>query len=238
MLLGGSLLQRVDRAVEARDEMHAALNQTQNNDLREDALAHLDVVLILLTAAMDVSARVAHRVLRLPGDERRAGWQNRRPGSWFDQIQVSAPKLADTVADGKLGGDTLTILSLLRNAVHGAALQGLGFTPRRGSEESLVGRPRADEAEVLDAMARLGGLDAWGVRRLQPGRTYIDPGVLVDRLMINTLALLNALMAETPVETLKHVALSPSDQLPPSPKDAGVLFTPWIMRSIRMQLGF
>lgn len=238
MLLAGSLLQRVDRALEARDEIHAALNQTQNNDVREDALAHLDVVLILLMAAMDVTARVAHRVLGLPpGDDYRAAWQSRRRGGWFAAIQANAPALAAVIADGTPGADTLTILRLLRNSVHGAALQGLAFNPRSGSQESLVGLPRDDEAEVLDAMDRLGGRNVWGVRRLLPGRSHVDPGLLVDRLLVSTVETLNALMAATPVEMLPHVALAPSDRLPPDPKDALDPFAPWIRQSIGLQLG-
>lgn len=238
MLLGTSLLQRVDRALETRDEIHAALNQTQNNDVREDALANLDVVLILLMAAVDITARVAHKVFGLPsGDEYRAAWQNRRPGGWFDAIQASAPALTAVVADGTPGADTLTILRLLRNSVHGAALQGLGFNPRRGSQESLVALPREDHAMVLAAMDRLGGRDAWGVRGLLPGRTHVDPGLLVDRLLVNAIELLNALLAATPVERLRHVVLSPSDAIPPNPEDTTDPFAGWIRQSIRLQLG-
>jgi hypothetical protein len=60
----------------------------------------------------------------------------------------------------------------------------------------------------------------------------------VDRLLVNTVELLNALMAATPVEVLPHVALSPSDELPPNPKDALDPFAQWIRQSIRLQLGF
>lgn len=239
MLLGGSLLQRVGRAIEARDAIHVALNQTQNNDLRDDALANLDVVLILLMAAVDVSARVAHRTLGMaPGEEYRAAWQNRRPGGWFESIERSEPALAAITANGTAGLDTLTILRLLRNSVHGAALQGIAFSPHRGSQESLVALPRSEEADVLAAMERLGGRAAWGVRPVVPGRTHIDPGLLVDRLLVNVIELLNALMAATPVERLPHVALSPTDMSPPDSTglDQTDPFAPWIRQSIRLQL--
>lgn len=239
MLLGGSLLLRVDRALEARDAIHVALNQTQDNDLKDDELANLDVVLMLLMAAVDVTARVAHRTLGMPlGDEFRAAWQNRRPGGWFESIQQTEPALADATGNGTGGLDTLTILRLLRNSVHGAALQGIAFSPHRGSYESLVALPRNDQADVLAAMERLGGRAAWGVRSIVPGRTYVDPGLLVDRLLVNVVELLNTLMAATPVERLPHVALSPTDMSPPDLTGLNQIdpFAPWIRQSIRLQL--
>jgi len=70
-----------------------------------------------------------------------------------------------------------------------------------------------------------------------PGRTHVDPGVLVDRLFAAVLDLLNELMERTPVEQLQHVSISPADDLPAT---AGNLdpFAPSIRQSIRMQLGF
>jgi hypothetical protein len=239
MLLGGSLLQRVDRALEARDAIHVALNQTQNNDLRDDELANLEMVLMLLMAAVDVTARVAHRTLGMPpGDEFRAAWQNRRSGGWFESIQQAEPALAAGTGTGTAGLDTLTILRLLRNSVHGAALQGIAFSPQRGSQKSLVALPRNDEADVLAAMDRLGGRADWGVRPVVPGRTHIDPGLLVDRLLVNVIELLNTLMAATPVERLPHVALSGTDMNPPDStgSDQTDPFAPWIRQSIRLQL--
>ena len=46
MFLVGSLLQRVGRALQARDEVHCALSRPQNNDTAEEALAALDGVLL------------------------------------------------------------------------------------------------------------------------------------------------------------------------------------------------
>ncbi len=91
VILGGSLLQRTERALEARDRVHVALNQPQNNDTQDAALSHLDTTLLFLMAAVDVAARVAHRVLGLPpNNEYRAAWQNRQPG-------VSIPPLTGHV---------------------------------------------------------------------------------------------------------------------------------------------
>jgi hypothetical protein len=76
-----------------------------------------------------------------------------------------APRLNDVVGAGSKGKNTLTILRLLRNSIHGAALQGVAFKENKGVQESLVGLPPADEVEVVAAMDALGGRAAWGFRQ-------------------------------------------------------------------------
>lgn len=236
LLLGGSLLQRIDRALEARDAIHVALNQPQNNDVREDALSNLDVVLLLLMGALDIAARVAHRVLMLPAaDEFTAGWQKTKKGGWLDQVRSIAPNLAAVVDPGTKGQHALTIVRCLRNSVHGAALQGIHVVIEVGPAEMLVGLPPDDEAALLSAMDALGGRASWGVRVLLHGRTHVDPGLVADQLFETVVPLLNELMEQTPVETMAGVNLRP-EQLAPS-ADENSPFREWARRSIRWQLG-
>jgi len=242
MLLGGSLLQRVDRALEARDAIHVALNHPQNNDLQEDALANLDVVLVLLMGGVDVAARVAHRALGLPpAEEYRAAWQDHKKGGWLAHLRAWEPALAAVVDAGTPNAHALTILRLLRNSVHGAALQGTAFLRSGTPLESMVGLPAREEAAILAAMRALGGEASWGVRSSVRGRSHVDPGVLVDRLFESIVDLLNELMARTPVEHFPGFRLSAVDTQAPAPSgQSGDLdpFAPWIRQSIRMQLGF
>jgi hypothetical protein len=239
MLLAGSLLQRVDRALETRDAIHIALNQPQNNDVRDDALSSLDIVLILLMSAVDVAARVAHRVLNLPSSgEYQAAWQNRRKNGWVEQVRALEPALAATVDQGTVNEQTLTILRLLRNSVHGAALQGIAFLEGgvRRDQETLTALPPADEPVLLAAMDALGGRAGWGVNAAAaiPVRTHVDPGILAERLFEHVLKLLNDLMKATPVEQLTHVLLAPAASSPPT---GDTVFEPWKRDSIRRQLG-
>jgi hypothetical protein len=236
MMLAGSLLQRFDRALELRDSVHISLNQTQNNDLREDALSALDMILVSFMAAIDVAARVAHRVLDISGDEHQAAWQQKRSGGWWHRLHAVEPALANVVAVGTQGDDTLTIVRLLRNSVHGAALQGIAYVQDGGPQETLVGLPAEEQSEVLAAMDAVGGRGSWGARAAVLGRTHVDPGMLVERLFDTVLALLNELMAKTPVERLSQVALSPAHDGPPA-GGPGDPFEPWMRQSIRWQLG-
>jgi hypothetical protein len=99
--LGQSLFQRVQRALQARDAAHWALNQPQTHDTADEALGNLDLVLLGLMAAIDVTARVAHRALGLHGSERRAAWQRE---SWLREVGAAAPELAAVVAQARPGG--------------------------------------------------------------------------------------------------------------------------------------
>ncbi|MGO9910667.1 MAG: hypothetical protein ACLPQS_05850 [Acidimicrobiales bacterium] len=237
MLLAGSLLQRVDRSLEMRDHIHVALNQKQNHDLQEDELVALDMILVSFMAAFDVCARVAHRVLALGGDEYLVAWQKKGRRGWWERVSAAEPALAAVVAAGSQGDQLLTIVHLLRNSVHGAALQGLAYVESASPQVTMVGLPSDDQARLLLAMDSVGGRHAWGVQEVLPGRAHVDPGVLVDRLFETVIPLLNELMDRTPVERLPHVNLQPSDLEPPT----GGLPNPFELRvrqRIRWQLGF
>jgi len=235
-LLAGSLLLRFDRSLEIRDQVHVAINQKQNNDVRDDALSALDVILVLLMAAFDVAARVAHRTLGLAGDEYQAAWQQRRNGGWWGKLHVAAPMLANVVGPGSRGDHVLTIVRLLRNSVHGAALQGVAYVQAGNAQETLVGLPPADEAALLTAMDALGGRSSWGVRATIPSQSHVEPAVIVERLFQLVPDVLNDLLERTPVERLPLVNLSPADHDPPTGGQSNP-FEPWMRASIRWQLG-
>ena len=140
-----------------------------------------------------------------PGHARRAGWQS---SSRFKDVAAKAPSLAEVVAAGTPGRDTLTILTLLRNTVHEAGLPALavaGLPGRPGA--TLAGLPRGDSAQIIAAFNRRGGREAWGLRELLPGRPHAEPGVLPGRLLPAAIELLNELMTGTPAGTLSGVSL-------------------------------
>jgi hypothetical protein len=229
--LAQSALQRVDRALQERDEVLWALNQPQNNDIASDALDSLDGVLLRLMGAFDVTARVAHRVLALGDGEYRAGWQSR---SWRKRVATSAPDLAALVAPGSPGAHIVEVVRLLRNSIHGEALRplALGTGPGR-LDETMVGLPPADAEALVSAMDALGGRESFGVRVLFPGRIHADPGELVDEVFRRAVSVLDQLMAMTPVELIVAEPLAERDHAPPEDDIFGVA----TRESIRLQLG-
>ncbi|MBS1675976.1 MAG: hypothetical protein JST08_01195 [Actinobacteria bacterium] len=229
--LAQSALRRVDRALQERDEVLWALNQPQDNDIAGDALDALDGVILGLMGALDVTARVAHRVLGLGDREFQAGWQKR---DWLKKVRATAPGLAALVAPDSPGADTVDIVRLLRNSIHGEALLPLGVGTGSGQRDvTLVGLPPDDATRLLAAMDALGGRGLFGVRELLPGRVHADPGDLVDEVFRRTVDLLDRLMAETPVETVATGPLPGSADGPPEDH----IFGTRSRESIRLQIG-
>ena len=238
--LGQSLLQRVARALEARDAVHVSSNQPQDNDLKDEALANIDEVLVLLMGAVDVTARVAHKAAGLPdGDVRHAGWQNQR---WLRELGGQAPRVAELFVPESQLSDVITVLRLLRNSVHGVALQGLSLMEDNRPMRNLVGLPQDDEAKLLEAIARLGGCKRWSVvTHPRPLGSIFEPATLVDVLFEHVIKLLNAVMSRTPVEDLEGVHLAAEHLGPPSARGPNSTWNPfeeWTRLSIRWQLGF
>lgn len=233
LLLGQSVLQRTQRALQVRDDVHVGLNKPQNNDTADEALSSLDVALLLLMGAVDATAGVAHVVLGLTSQPHLAAWQR---SGWIAEVTGSAPKLGALFQPGTDELHVLTILRLLRNSIHAAAMQALGVGRGRQRDRTLVGLPAADEPELRAAFTALGGLDGWGVEELVPGRLHFDSGVFLEQLLPRVLTMLNRIMDETPVERLAHVMLQPSDSLPPTGQGSGA-FVELNRQSIRWQLG-
>ncbi len=229
--LAQSAFQRVQRALQARDMALRALNRPQNNNTAEAALAQLDVVMLSLMAAADVLARVAHRVLCLAGGEYSAGWQRAR---WTAQLDQAAPELAELVSEGTHGRHVMTLLSKLRNSIHGAALNALAVGSTTGRRDrTLVGLPHGDIDELVAAVEALGGPQHFGIDEVLPSRLHADPAVLLDAVFVDAVRLLNKLMVATPVERLQGVSLAEADFAPPTDEP----FDEWTRRSIRLQVG-
>lgn len=236
--LGQSVLQRVQRALVARDGVHCLVNRPQNNDIADDILSGLDNIFVLLMGALDAAARVAHTVLKLPlskGKLRNIGWQN---SQWLSLVRGKEPSLADVVADNSPGQHVVTVLRMLRNSVHGEALQPLAVQDSGQRTATLLRLPRTDMAELLAACDALGGRSTWGVEERIPGRMHADPFVLLEQLFPRVIDLLESLIALTPVERLPHVGSSDLPSGPPNDESGFGPFSENNRKSIRWQLGF
>jgi len=230
--LAQSALMRVTRALQSRDSVHIALNRPQNNDIADDALSALDVVLLLLMGSADATARIAHHALSIPGSPRLAAWH--RDGDWLREVFRAAPAFERIVGSETPGRHALTILSVLRNSVHGEAMQPLAVRQSSAPQRTAVSIPTADTSRFIAAITALGGKEAWGVEQLIPGRLHADPGLFLEAIFPRILDVLNALMGATPVECLSGVALTPEEVNPPATSP----FDERTRLSLRWQLGF
>ncbi len=192
--LTGALLMRVVRALRTRDSFHRALNLPQQRDAVRTVLVNMDTILVMLMGAVDASARYIHVLLEVQGDHRDAGWQK---GGWRSRLAGQSQPLADLFASGTPLADVLTILSRLRNTVHGQAIQA---TMRQNGQvrDAPITLPAEHESQVLASMDNLGGRAAWGAQPGAGGAVAVDPGQFVEQLFPAVLRLLNAVMAATP----------------------------------------
>jgi len=213
--LAGSLLDRVSRAIEARDAIHVALNQRPLSGHGADLVRSLDTFLLFLMGASDVAARVAHHVLELGGSGRSAGWQRER---WLDKVAAQCPDLATVVSPDTPAWHALRILSELRNTVHGEAIRGLAIMSRTGPISTAVRIPRGQLREILPSVVELGGAHAWGLASNGPDGTLADAEIFVDGLLNHLMPVLNELMRRTPVELLPGSNMQPEDAYPPTDK--------------------
>jgi len=230
-LLAQSALMRVSRALQVRDRLHVALNQPQNNDIADDALSALDLILMLLMGAFDATARVVHHILGISGSSHNAGWQH---SAWLKKVAKASPNLGQLLAVGSAEANAVTILTILRNSVHGEALQPLAARKGAKPQQTLVGVPTEKAKDLLAAVAELGGMESWGLEELIPGRFHADPGILLERLLPLLVNVMNAIMKRTPVDSLSGVHLEPASLLPPATEP----FDERTRLSIRWQLGF
>jgi len=192
--LTGALLLRVVRALRTRDSFHRALNLPRQRDAVRTVLAELDTILVMLMGAVDASARFIHVLLAVQGDQRDAGWQK---GGWRSRLGAQGQPLADLFGSGAPLADVLTILSRLRNTVHGQAIQA---TMRQNGRirDAPITLPAEHESQVLASMDNLGGWAAWGAQPGVGGAVAVDPGQFVEQLFPAVLRLLNAVIAATP----------------------------------------
>jgi hypothetical protein len=115
---------------------------------------------------------------------------------------VEEPRLAEIAEQETDNWRLMRLAGLLRNTIHGAPIRAVGTSGH--NRRSLVSIPGAEQKEILELVAVLGGGEAWGVRAA--GReTYVEPERFTERLMPAALALLDQILAHTDIRRLPGV---------------------------------
>ncbi|MFL5409466.1 MAG: hypothetical protein ACJ79O_26915 [Myxococcales bacterium] len=197
--LAGSALERFSRALRARDHLHEQVRLSATNETNDVAVFYFDVVLLMLTAAFDIAAHVAHLVYELPPKTyRSATWRRQW---WRDDLRVAANPLAALMDKEQPARDALELAAILRNKIHGEALRAVTFKRGGRPAETMIELPSPVVDDLRVAASRLGGEADWGFRASGP-RTYIEPDQYVEALLPAVASGLNDLMAATEVERL------------------------------------
>lgn len=192
--LSSALRLRIVRALRTWDSFHRALNLPQERDAVRTLLMELDTLLVTLMGAIDAPARVINLLLAIESKQHEVGWQK---SGWHKKLTEKNRSLADLFARGTPQSDLLTILSRLRNTVHGQAIEAV--TRQNGPvRDAPITLPAQSEEEILACMDRLRGCTAWGAKLSIGATAVIDPGRFVEQLFPEVLRLLNTVMAATP----------------------------------------
>ena len=124
---------RLGRGLRARDYFNVRVRSPRPDDAWDEALFFFETALVSLNGGLDAAARFCRLAYHLSGPPRRANWS--RP-EWRNELIAMAPEL-ESLLDPTSGAlvPSRTLVSLLRNYIHGEALSQELFS---GSEEGPV----------------------------------------------------------------------------------------------------
>ncbi len=112
--LAFSVLTRLTYALRARDELHLIDWTPEVDSPIHEALYHLDIVLLMISAAFDAAARAAFLARAPSGNTRRVTW--RRPD--LLALYGDVDDLEQAIGCHSRGRAVLATLSCLRNLIH------------------------------------------------------------------------------------------------------------------------
>jgi hypothetical protein len=95
MMLAYSVLERFNRVLRMRDQVHQALLGPQNTDTADDVMVSLDALMLFLVGAFDAIAQVVNLICALPFKAFGVSWRNPK---WLKALSTRCPKLYEAVA--------------------------------------------------------------------------------------------------------------------------------------------
>lgn len=219
--LGGSVLTRCKRAIQARDRVAESFYAPQGGHTRDELMYHFDYLTLLLVGALDAQARVAHRAYGISGHERDAHLRRR---SFRDKVaRAGAGGLCALLSEARSEA-LLAFLHGVRNTIHGAGLRSHTYAPV-GSEWARIEVEDPGLATALWSTASaLGGPEEWGLakerhRRGAEGpiveRFFLEPHTCAEVLVRECLALVDKIAAVTDVDRLVGGQARPLREQPP-----------------------
>lgn len=233
-----TLIHRLQSVLRERDHLHVLVNSPQDALSDGEVLTCVDTILTQLMAACDVTARVAHGVVKPEIGFRQSGWQRK---DFVDKVGLKSPELAAIFVHGEMAWSTMRLLAALRNTIHEVAIGAVGIADTGSYRRDRIALQISDDSSagpesVLSLIQSLGGASEWAVKTFYDDELLFDPRVLVEKILLLVIEILNLVMDRTPVETLSGVSLSETDvEVPSSTKVA--FFTQMNRESIRWQLG-
>ena len=206
--LAFAVLTRLTYALRARDELHLIDWAPEVDSPIREALYHLDIVLLMISAAFDASARAALLAREPSGNTRNVTW--RRPD--LLALYDDAYDLEQAIGSHSRGRAVLATLSCLRNLIHAETFKYIVDPSMPAS--SVAGVPKDITHELREHINQVTpDSEAWGV--IDRGDSVcLRPPVFVEKLLDEALNLLEQLMQIT-----GPAAGKPHDEYLPSTDD-------------------
>jgi len=214
--LGGSILTRSVRALEARDEIGYQFYSTQSNNTRDAMMYHFDYLTLLLSGIFDSMASVARRVysIRKPNERN----SNFRSEKYLNALRKNGGDRLYEVVTHQDFIDLMTMLTALRNTIHGANLRTLAYKEPVKEEKSFVALEKTIANAVWDASARYSSPNEWGI--FQSHEILFEPYTYSITLIRECYKFINSIANATDVvklfpagSTPRMLVSPPSDSL-------------------------
>ncbi len=188
---------RLGNALRARDALLAHLLMDVGHEPPDDALLHLDTLLVALRGAFDVAAGLTHIAYALP-EAGHPGWQN---NGWCRSLKAAAPALKAQVLGGGLVHDTFAIVNWLRDFVHSEPFEPVFDVDGRDVHNgNLLVPSRKGTDRFFAAIDAQGGREAWGIEPLGDDNHMLVLHRFVERVLPWTAAALDVLCQRVEVE--------------------------------------
>ena len=189
--LAFSVLTRLTHALRARDELHLIDWAPEVDSPIREALYHLDIVLLMISAAFDAAARAAFLARKPSADTRHVTW--RRPD--LLALYGDTDDLEQAIGCQSRGRAVLVTLSCLRNLIHAETFEYIADPALPAS--SVAGVPRDITNELREHISQVtSDSEAWGVFD-RGDSVSLRPPVFVEALLDEALNLLDQLMQIT-----------------------------------------
>jgi hypothetical protein len=236
LAVGQAALRRADRALRCRDVVHMEVAKPDSRDSANEALFHLNGLLVELGGAFDAVARVAHITYQMPPSQlRSASWGKQ---AWLKELRRADNSLASQMAPGTDARDSLGLVAVLRNCLHGEALDLVTVSRSDGGGRTLVTVPDDEASRVRSIARRHPSANSFGIEETSYGLA-LRPEALCEALLPWALSTLDGLMAATDVARLPGVSANDLRVEPPSDQRKAFpgLFEEETRRRLRMLAG-
>ena len=209
---------RLGQALRARDDLLRQVLLGLAGEAREEAHHQLDVLLIMCSAVLDNTARVADAVYAVGYD--RPAWTQKE---FRKQMSERESGLVEALrVPGRLV-DVVEVVAKLRNQIHEIALQSVSVSAGSARTEERFLVPTAHTQAMRARMERLGGLPRWDALE----EAWEDGTVLMlgfsrfaDKIVLEVAQVADALLAALHFDGMHGVSAGLADK-----PDRGLLNT-------------